>query len=48
LNIASTIRVHKLTVLAKDEMVRRFGELAAGPDRIAVAEALRQAISLDR
>ena len=28
LNVASTIRVHKLTVLAKDEIVRRIGELA--------------------
>ena len=28
LNTASTIRVHKLTVLAKDEIVRRLGEIA--------------------
>jgi mRNA-degrading endonuclease toxin of MazEF toxin-antitoxin module len=48
LNTASTIRVHKLTVLAKDEIARRLGELAAGHDRIALAEALRRAFSLDR
>src|ERR1035438_796218 len=35
LNTASTIRVHKLTVLAKDEIVRRLGELAAA-DRAAL------------
>jgi len=28
LNTASTIRVHKLTVLAKHEIVRRIGELS--------------------
>jgi len=47
LNTASTIRVHKLTVLAKDEIVRRLGDLAA-TDRTAVAEALRRAFSMDR
>jgi mRNA-degrading endonuclease toxin of MazEF toxin-antitoxin module len=36
LNVASTIRVHKLTVLAKDEIVRRLGELAPA-DRTALA-----------
>ena len=46
LNTASTIRVHKLTVLVKDEIARRLGELAAGQDRIALAEALRRAFSL--
>lgn len=47
LNAASTIRVHKLTVLAKDEIVRRLGELA-GADRTAMREVLRRAFSLDR
>ena len=46
LNVASTIRVHKLTVLAKDEIVRRLGELVA-TDRTALAEVLRRAFSLD-
>ena len=36
---------HKLTVLAKDEIVRRLGELG-GPDRTALAEVLRRAFSL--
>lgn len=48
MNTASTIRVHKLTVLAKDEIARRLGELAAGQDRIALAGALRRVFSLDR
>jgi mRNA-degrading endonuclease toxin of MazEF toxin-antitoxin module len=47
LNTASTIRVHKLTVLAKDEIVRRPGELA-GADRIALSEVLRRAFSPDQ
>ena len=47
LNTASTIRVHKLTVLAKDEVVRRLGELS-GAGRIALTEVLRHAFSLDR
>ena len=47
LNTASTIRVHKLTVLAKDEIVRRLGELSA-TDRIALAEVLRRAFSIDQ
>jgi mRNA interferase MazF len=47
LNTASTIRVHKLTVLAKDEVVRRLGELS-GADRIALSEVLRRAFSLDQ
>lgn len=47
LNVASTIRVDKLTVLAKDVVVRRLGDLALG-DRAAVAEALRRAFSLDQ
>jgi|ERR1700678_2808994 mRNA interferase MazF len=46
LNVASTIRVHKLTVLAKDEIVRRIGQLAT-PDRTALAEVLRRAFSLE-
>src|ERR1039458_2961928 len=47
LNIASTIRVHKLTVLAKDEIVRRLGELTLA-DRSALAEVLRLAFSMDQ
>jgi mRNA interferase MazF len=47
LNTASTIRVHKLTVLAKDEVVRRLGELAAA-DRAALAEVLHLAFAMDR
>src|SRR5947208_3354592 len=47
LNAASTVRIHKLTVLAKDEIVRRVGELT-GPDRTAVAAVLRRAFSLDQ
>ncbi len=47
LNTASTIRVHKLTVLAKDEIVHRIGELA-GDDRTALAKVLRRAFSLNR
>jgi hypothetical protein len=47
LNTASTIRVHKLTVLAKDEIVRRLGELATA-DRTALTEVLGRAFSLDR
>lgn len=46
LNVASTIRVHKLTVLAKDEVARRLGELASA-DRTTLAEVLRRAFSLD-
>ena len=45
LNVASTIRVHKLTVLAKDEIVRRIGELAV-TDRTALVEILRRMFSL--
>jgi mRNA interferase MazF len=47
LNTPSTIRVHKLMVLAKSEIVRRLGDLA-GADRDAVNEVLRRAFSLDR
>jgi mRNA-degrading endonuclease toxin of MazEF toxin-antitoxin module len=47
LNTASTIRVHKLTVLAKDEIVRRLGELAV-VDRTALAEVLRRAFSVNQ
>ena len=46
LNTASTIRVHKLTALAKVEIVRRLGELAE-PDRTAPGAVLRRAFSLD-
>ncbi|MBI4876270.1 MAG: type II toxin-antitoxin system PemK/MazF family toxin [Acidobacteria bacterium] len=45
LNMASTIRVHKLTVLAKSEIVRRLGELATS-DRTALAEILRRAFAI--
>jgi len=44
LNTASTIRVHKLTVLAKSEVVRRLGELTE-TDRAALADVLRRAFS---
>jgi mRNA-degrading endonuclease toxin of MazEF toxin-antitoxin module len=47
LNTASTVRVHKLTALAKDEVVGRLGELAE-PDRTAVRAALRRGFSLDQ
>jgi mRNA interferase MazF len=47
LNAASTIRVHKLTVLAKDEVVRRLGQLAE-LDRTALIVVLRSAFSLDK
>lgn len=47
LNTASTIRVHKLTVLAKDEITRRLGELA-GADRAALTEVLRRAFLLNQ
>jgi mRNA-degrading endonuclease toxin of MazEF toxin-antitoxin module len=46
LNTASTIRAHKLTVLAKDEVVRRLGELTA-VDRTALAAALHRAFAMD-
>jgi hypothetical protein len=46
LNTASTIRVHKLTVLAKAEVVRRLGDLTA-VDRVALTGVLRRAFSLD-
>ena len=46
LNVASTIRVHKLTVLAKDEIVRRLGELSE-TDQAVLAEVLRRAFSLE-
>jgi mRNA interferase MazF len=47
LNTASTIRVHKLTVLAKDEIVRRLGDLAEA-DRTTLREVLGRAFSLDQ
>ena len=47
LNTASTIRVHKMTVLAKDEIVRRLGELRAA-DRAALAGLLRRAFAMDQ
>jgi mRNA-degrading endonuclease toxin of MazEF toxin-antitoxin module len=45
LNTSSTVRIHKLTVLAKNEIVRSLGELTHA-DRAAVAEALRSAFSM--
>jgi mRNA-degrading endonuclease toxin of MazEF toxin-antitoxin module len=45
LNTASTVRVHKLTVLAKDDVVRRLGELEE-PDRTALRAVVRRAFSL--
>jgi mRNA interferase MazF len=47
LNVSSTIRVHKLTVLAKDEIVRSLGHLV-GSDRAALGEVLSRAFSLER
>jgi mRNA-degrading endonuclease toxin of MazEF toxin-antitoxin module len=47
LNTPSMIRVHKLTVLPKDEIVRRLGELALA-DRSSLTEVLRRAFSLDQ
>jgi mRNA interferase MazF len=47
LNIASTVRVHKLTVLAKNEIVRSVGHLG-GFDRAAVTAVLRTAFLLDQ
>ena len=47
LNTASMIRAHKLTVLPKDEIVRRLGELSTA-DRTALTGVLRRAFSLDQ
>jgi mRNA interferase MazF len=47
LNVPSTVRVHKLTVLAKEEVVRRIGLLAAA-DRAALSEVLRRAFCPDQ
>jgi mRNA-degrading endonuclease toxin of MazEF toxin-antitoxin module len=47
LNTPSTIRAHKLTVLAKDELVRRLGDLG-GLDRTALREVLRRGFSMDQ
>lgn len=46
LNVVSVIRVHKLTVLSKDEVVRRIGKLATA-DRVALTGVLHRAFSLD-
>jgi mRNA interferase MazF len=46
LNVASTVRVHKLTVLAKNEVVRQLGQLS-DTDRAAVTQVLRRAFSLE-
>ena len=42
LNVPSSIRLHKLTVLAKIEIVRRLGGLS-DPDRAALAQLLCRA-----
>jgi mRNA-degrading endonuclease toxin of MazEF toxin-antitoxin module len=47
LNTASTIRVHKPTVLAKTDIVRPLGDLAES-DRTALAAVLLRAFSLDQ
>ena len=47
LNTASTVRVHKLTVLAKGDVVRRLGERAE-PDQTALRAVLRRALALDQ
>lgn len=47
LNTAPTIRVHKLTVLTKNEVMRRLGELTA-VDRSRLAGVFRDAFSLDQ
>jgi mRNA-degrading endonuclease toxin of MazEF toxin-antitoxin module len=46
-NVPSTIRLHKLTVLTKDEIARRLGEPAEA-DRSALKDVLRGAFSFDR
>jgi len=45
LNMPSTIRVHKLAVLAKNEIIRRLGSVSE-TDRAALNSALRRAFSL--
>lgn len=46
LNVPSTARIHKLTVLVKADIVRRLGRVAE-TDRTALAGALRRAFSLE-
>jgi len=46
LNVASTIRVDKLSVFAKDQIVRRLGDLAAS-DRGALKAVLLRAFTWD-
>jgi mRNA interferase MazF len=46
LNTVSTIRIHKLTVLPKNDVVRRLGELTP-PDRDGLTTVLRRAFSPD-
>jgi mRNA-degrading endonuclease toxin of MazEF toxin-antitoxin module len=46
LNTPSTIRVHKLTVFTKGEIVRRLGGLTDA-DRTALKEVPRRAFSLE-
>jgi mRNA interferase MazF len=47
LNTPSMVRVHKLTVFSKFEIIRRLGDLVSG-DRSAVRLALGRAFSMDR
>jgi len=44
LNVASTIRLHKLTALAKIDVARRIGVLSA-PDRVRLFEVLSRMFS---
>jgi mRNA interferase MazF len=46
LNVASTTRIHKLTVLAKNEIVRRVG-LLSSPDQDGLMRVLRPAFCLE-
>lgn len=46
LNVASTARIHKLTVLAKGEIVRRIGGLSDS-DQDALARVLRSSFCDD-
>lgn len=47
LNVPSTIRIHKLTTLSKNEIVRHLGELSA-LDLATVGTILRRAFLLER
>lgn len=47
LNTPSTARIHKLTAVSKNRIVRRLGDLAVA-DRDAAYEVLRRAFSLNQ